>query len=90
LLQGGTAIYDGSQIEALNAAIANYDAKLTDPKSHLIVRYTGKDGKVSFSSIHYLIYSNIMRKLEVMIQVEYQAPDPPKGLFDEFLPPVAI
>lgn len=67
--QGGNLIFGASEIDAVSAAIADFNAKNTDPKIavNAIFQNSPADGP------------------GVLVNLFYNAPTPPAGLFDAFL-----
>ncbi|KAG2034061.1 FAD-binding domain-containing protein [Suillus americanus] len=68
LVWGGLVSYSQNQWEAASSAIANYSAKVTDPKASMYNAYNYISGVPIMANILF-----------------YDAPTPPKGIFDEFL-----
>jgi hypothetical protein len=67
--QGGNLIYGADQIDAVVAAAAKFNAETTDPKA----------------ALNLLFLWTPAGGLTALAGVFYNAPEPPAGVFDEFL-----
>lgn len=48
--QGGTITYDGTALDAVTAATANFYADVTDPKAAIITNFNSVAGQVCFEA----------------------------------------
>ncbi|KAF9801524.1 hypothetical protein IEO21_10094 [Rhodonia placenta] len=68
---GGTIIYPNSSINDVSAATVAFTTNVTDPKAAIITYYGYDEGNASF--------------IIASVDIFYDAPTPPDGIFDDFL-----